>query len=176
MWEENSLSRDRIARDVKQRVRMRTTKKETSTNAFCARKTHRVNKHSKSIVLGTILPFTRTKKTHFKHFYCSEHSCLHWWFEQKTTSENVLLVFVSSGWRLNVKGIKTFSLEMCLSMNDKLLTTAPTVRGRNEGGQGGIISRLPNDYWSAESLRWAPNDCWGCWKVPTMSQVLSSIQ
>jgi len=42
-------------------------------------------------------------------------------------------------------------------------------RGVTSGGKGGAIPRAPNHYE-------APNYCGGAWKVPTMSQVLSSIQ
>ena len=45
----------------------------------------------------------------------------------------------------------------------------PPRQGRNDGGQGGTIPRAPNPYGGAEWL-------WGRRKVPTMSQVLSSIQ
>ena len=45
----------------------------------------------------------------------------------------------------------------------------PACRGVTRGAMGGAIPRAPNHYWGAESLPRAP-------KVPTMSQVLSSIQ
>ena len=57
-----------------------------------------------------------------------------------------------------------------------MLKSVPYNQGRNEGGKGGHISP------GAESLRRrlittrAPNDCGERRKVPTMSQVLSSIQ
>ena len=42
-------------------------------------------------------------------------------------------------------------------------------QGRNEGGKGGTIPQAPNHYGGA-------NRCGGRHKVPTMSQILSSIQ
>jgi len=46
------------------------------------------------------------------------------------------------------------------------------MQGRNEGA----IPRAPSHYGGAKSLRGASNGCGGRRKVPSMSQVLSSIQ
>jgi len=43
-------------------------------------------------------------------------------------------------------------------------------------GQGGAIPRAPSHYGGAKSLRGAPNGCGRRRKVPTMPQVLSSMQ
>jgi len=51
-----------------------------------------------------------------------------------------------------------------------------SVQVRNEGGKGSAIPREPSHYGGAKSLREARNGCGGLRKVPTMSQVLSSIQ
>ena len=49
-------------------------------------------------------------------------------------------------------------------------------QGRNEWGQGGHNSLGANLLWEHWITAGAPNFCGSCRKVPTMSQVLSSIQ
>ena len=49
-------------------------------------------------------------------------------------------------------------------------------QGHNEKGQRGMIPRAPNYYGGAKSLWEAPDARGGLRRVPTMSQVLSSIQ
>jgi len=48
--------------------------------------------------------------------------------------------------------------------------------GRTREGKGGPIPQAPNHYGGSESLRGASNNCGGRKEVPTMSQVLPSIQ
>ena len=57
-----------------------------------------------------------------------------------------------------------------LSETGKLFANVP---GRNEVG---TIPGAPDHYRGAESLWVAPDDCGGGRKVPTMSQILSSIE
>jgi len=49
-------------------------------------------------------------------------------------------------------------------------------RGVTSVVKGGTIPLAPNRYGGAESLRGAPNHCRGSIKIPTVSQILSSIQ
>jgi len=64
----------------------------------------------------------------------------------------------------------------CPLLDDWKHVRRGSAQGRNEGGNGGTIPRAPNHYGGAESLRGAPNDCGLRQKVPTVSQVLSSME
>jgi len=73
-----------------------------------------------------------------------------------------------------LKSCEVFGVRLCLTLKFEGRDTS--LRGRNEGGKGGTIPQAPSHYEGVESLRGAPNDCGGRRKVPTISQVLSSLQ
>jgi len=95
----------------------------------------------------------------------------------ESSGKNILCLFEKDVKDFLAKTSKRFS-KFIRTLKKILLVD----RGVTREGKGGTIPQVPNHCGGAESLRGgritagAPNHCGGRRKVPTMSQVLSSIE